>query len=271
MYKLVALDMDGTLLDDQKVISEQNKEAIKKAKENGCYVILATGRPKAGILRYQEQIKSPSIDEYLVVFNGALVINYNTDEIISETLIGQKDLKYFYDLSKKLNVNIHAFLRNQQLITPKMSKYTGVEASLNNIEANIVDFDSVGENEKVIKIMFVDEPSILDEAIKKLPQEIYENYTVVKSAPFFLEFLNKKVDKWNSIKTLGAYLGITEDEIICMGDAGNDLGMVKNAGLGIAMDNAFDEVKAVAKYITKNNNDAGVAYAIEKFVLNKDN
>ena len=264
---LIALDMDGTLLDDEKKISEDNKKAIMEAKNKGCYVVLSTGRPKAGIISYNESLKTGNINEYLIVFNGALVIDYNTDEIISETLLENEDFKYLYNLSLELNVNIHAFDQNQNLITPKNSKYTEVEASLNHIETHIVDFNKV--TDKMIKVMFIDEPEILDEAIKKLPQEIYDRYTVVKSAPFFLEFLNKKVDKGNAVLALGEYLNIKQEEIICMGDAGNDLGMVLKAGLGIAMENAFPEVKKAAKFITKSNNESGVAYAISKFVLEK--
>ena len=269
MYKLVALDMDGTLLDDKKNISLGNKEAIIEAKKNGCHVIIATGRPKKGIIKYQEQLKTNYLNEYLVVFNGALVIDYNTDEVIYESVLTGKDIHYLNNIAKDLNVNIHAFDYNQRLITPKNSKYTEVEASLNNIDINIENFDNYEINKKIIKIMLIDEPEVLKEAIKKLPKEVYDKYTVVMSAPFFLEFLNKEVDKWNAIKTLGAHLGITKDEIICMGDAGNDLGMIKNAGLGIAMENSFKEVLEEAKYITKNNNEDGVAYAINKFVLNK--
>lgn len=264
MYKLVALDMDGTLLDENKTITNENINAIKKAKEKGTTVVIATGRPKAGVIKYCEDLKGNG-DEYLINFNGAVVINYNTNEIISETLLEIEDLKYLYDLSIKYNVNIHAFDQYQKLITPKNSKYTEVEATLNQIETHIVDFNKV--NDRIIKVMFIDEPDYLQSVIDKLPHEIYDKYTVVRSAPFFLEFLNKEVDKWNAVLALGNHLGIKKEEIICMGDAGNDLGMVEKAGLGIAMENAFPEVKKAAKFITKSNNESGVAYAITKFIL----
>ena len=117
--------------------------------------------------------------------------------------------------------------------------------------------------------MMVDEPELLDEAISKLPKEVYDKYTVVKSAPFFLEFLNKKVNKGTGVELLASHLGVKQDEIITMGDAGNDLHMIEYAGMGIAMGNATDDIKAIANYITDSNSEDGVAKAIEKFVLNK--
>jgi Cof subfamily protein (haloacid dehalogenase superfamily) len=113
----------------------------------------------------------------------------------------------------------------------------------------------------------IDDPEILQKAVDNLPQEVYEKYTVVRSAPFFLEFLNKEVNKGVGVEMLAKHLGVKREEVITMGDAGNDLHMIEYAGMGIAMGNAFDEVKEAANYITDSNNEDGVAKAIEKFVL----
>jgi hypothetical protein len=100
-----------------------------------------------------------------------------------------------------------------------------------------------------------------------LPKELYEKYTIVRSAPYFLEFLNKKSNKGEAVKALANHLGIKQEEVMCIGDAPNDLHMIAYAGLGVAMENAFDEVKEVANFITSSNDESGVAKAIEKFVL----
>ena len=98
---------------------------------------------------------------------------------------------------------------------------------------------------------------------------MYEKYNVVKSATFYLEFLNKNCDKWIGIEKIAEHLGIIKDEIMCIGDADNDLGMISNCGFGVAMENAFESVKKYAKFITKSNNESGVAYAINKFINEK--
>ena len=117
--------------------------------------------------------------------------------------------------------------------------------------------------------MMVEEPEILQEAINNLPEYLYEKYTIVRSAPFFLEFLNKEVNKGVGVEALANSLGIKREEVICMGDAGNDEHMIRYSGFGVAMGNAFEEIKAVADFVTKSNNEDGVAYVIDQFVLNK--
>ena len=268
MYKIVAIDMDGTLLDDHKIISEENIKAIKEAKKKGVYVVLATGRPVEGLKHYLDELRIPQMKDYVACFNGAMVCDNNKETIISETFLEGRDYKRLYSLAKKININLHAFTLNG-CTSPKMSEYTKLEGDLNNIPIIIKDVSEIDDDAPIIKMMLVDPYEKLEEGIKKIPQEFYDDYMVVRSAPFFLEFLNKKCDKWEGIKNLADYLNVPYSDIICIGDAGNDLGMVKNAGLGIAMANSFKEVLDAAKFITKSNNDSGVAYAINKFVLEK--
>lgn len=266
MYKLVALDMDGTLLNEDKKISTENFNAIEKAKKKGVKVVLATGRPVKGISRYLEELNLLTDDDYAVAFNGAVVQNTKTGKVISENLLSLDDLKYLYDLSKKLSVNIH-LLTLGSCLTPKVNKYSQLEARINNIPLEIVDFNEIDNSTTIVKIMFIDEESILSEAIEKLPKEVYEKYTVVRSAPYFLEFINRKVNKGFGVELLAKSLGIKQEEVICMGDAGNDIHMIQYAGLGVAMGNAFPEIKEAANYVTKTNEEHGVAHVINKFIL----
>lgn len=269
MYKLVALDMDGTLLNEDKKISKENFKAIQKAKKNGVKVVLATGRPIKGINRYLEELNLLTEDDYAVAFNGAVVQNTKTGEVIAENLLALDDLEYLYNLSKKLSVNIHA-LTPTSCITPKVNEYSELESNMNNIPLEIVDFNKVDNSTTIVKIMFIDKEAILSKAIEKLPKEVYEKYTVVRSAPFFLEFINRKVNKGFGVELLAKNLGIKQEEVICMGDAGNDIHMIQYAGLGVAMGNAFPELKQIANYITKTNNENGVAHVINKFVLKNE-
>lgn len=269
MYKLVALDMDGTLLKEDKTISKENLAAIENAKKNGVKVILATGRPTKGIEKYLKQLNLISENDYAVAFNGAVVQNTKTGEIIAKNYMNLDDLEYLYSLSKELKVNIHA-LTPYSCITPKSNQYSELEATLNNIPLEILDFDNVDKDTTIVKIMFIDPENILNKAIEKLPKDIVDRYTIVRSAPYFLEFINKKVNKGFGVEVLANSLGINQEEVICMGDAGNDIHMIEYAGLGVAMGNAFPEVKKIANYITKTNEDHGVAHVINKFILNNE-
>lgn len=265
MYRLVAVDMDGTLLREDKTISNRTKNAIAKAVEKGVKVVLASGRPIAGLERYLEELNLLSEDDYVMSFNGSVLQNVKTREIVSKNILKGSDLKRLYELSRTIGVNIHAFTK-VGCITPVMNEYTELEGRINGIEVHEMDFDGIEEDEEVIKVMFIDPPEVLDAAMVHIPESFYNDYTVVKSAPFFLEFLNKKSSKGTCVKALGEYLAIKQEEIICIGDAENDLTMIEYAGLGVAMENAFEEVKAVADYVTFNNNDDGVAHVIEKFI-----
>ncbi|GAB6167831.1 sugar-phosphatase [Clostridium carnis] len=268
MYKLVAIDMDGTLLREDKSVSERTKKAIQAAKDKGVTVVLATGRPIEGVLRYLEELNMLGEEDYVLSYNGSLVQKTKTKEIVSKVTLKGSDLHYLKDLSDKLGVNIHAFWEKKGLITPKNSKYTKVEAEINNIKVTEIDFSTISNDENMIKIMMIDEPEVLGPAIEKLPKEVYDKYTVVKSTPYFLEFLNSSANKGTGVELLAKHLGIKREEIITFGDAGNDIHMIEYAGLGVAMENAFDEVKEIADYITDSNENDGVATAIEKFILN---
>lgn len=268
MYKLIALDMDGTLLREDKTISETTREAIKQAKAKGVKVVLASGRPVEGIQSYLEQLELVSGEDFVVSYNGAVVQNTKTKEVISRTVLKGKDLKELYVISKELGINIHAF-SGEGCITPEITKYSVLEGEINGIPVITKDYEGVADSEDIIKIMMVDEPEVLQEAIDKLPKEVYEKYTVVRSAPFFLEFLNKEVNKGIGVEALAKSLGIKREEVICMGDAGNDEHMIRYAGLGVAMGNAFEEIKEIADFVTKSNDEDGVAHVIEKFILNK--
>lgn len=269
MYKLIALDMDGTLLNEEKIISEANYAAIQEAKKNGMKVVLASGRPLEGLKRYLNELDLISDKDYVVAFNGALVQNTKSGHVISKTTLELQDYRDLYELSKELNVNIHA-LTESYVMTPKHSKYTQLEGDINNIPIEIIDVDKVDESTTIVKVMLIDEPELIDEIIEKIPEDFKKNYTIVRSAPFFLEFLHKSVNKGVGVAAVAEELNIKQEEIICVGDAGNDIHMIKYAGLGVAMDNASSEIKKAANYVTYTNVNDGVAHVINKFMLSEE-
>lgn len=265
MYKLIAVDMDGTLLREDKTISDKTKDRIKKSVEKGVKIVLASGRPIEGLERYLEELQLVTEDDFVMSFNGSVIQNAKTKAIISKNILKGSDLKALYRLAKQIGVNIHAFTK-QGCVTPIMNEYSQLEGRINGIEVHEVDFNTIDDNEDVIKVMFIDPEPVLAAAIEKIPHHVYEDFTVVRSAPYFLEFLNKASSKGTGVKALAEHLGIKREEIICIGDAGNDLDMIEYAGLGVAMGNAFEEVKAAADYVTLDNESDGVAHVIEKFI-----
>lgn len=269
MYKLVAIDMDGTLLNEKKEISQENYDMIQKAREQGKKVVIATGRPLIGIISHLNNLNLVSDEDYVVAYNGSLVQTTKSGKVVSQASLSREDYKELYDLSQECGVHIHA-LTDKEVITPVYNKYTQVEADINDIPIEVMGVEDVPDGMPIIKAMFIDDPEKLDKALEMLPQAIKDKYNILRSAPFFLEFLHKSANKGTGVKAVADALGYSAEEVICIGDAGNDLAMVEYAGLGVAMDNAFPELKDAADYITKSNEDHGVAHVIEKFMLGEE-
>lgn len=267
MYKLIALDMDGTLLNSQKQITARTKQAIAKAREKGVKVVLASGRPIDGMRDKLQELHLSSNEDFVLYYNGSMVQNIGSGEIIHHKIIDGLSAKLVANLANQLNVNTHAFSQVHGLITPKISEYTELEARINGLPITEMDFEQLEDDHPIIKAMIVAEPSLLQKAIEQLPPELYQQFTIVQSAPFFLEFLNTQSNKGVGVKAIAEHLGIEAKLIICMGDAENDHHMLQYAGLGIAMANAMEQTKQLADYITLSNDNDGVAVAIEKFVL----
>ncbi len=269
MYKLLAIDLDGTLLKSDGTISKANVEAIGEARKKGIRVVLATGRPLNGIKRYLKELNLIG-DEYVIVFNGAVTEKIKNFEVIREEGVSLKDLEEIYALSKKLHVDIHVHT-TQQCITPKINKFSEFEAGLNSIQLTEMKFEELPKDTEVIKMMLVGEKEKID-TISKLVDEYYLNkYTVVRSLEYYLEFLNKNANKGEALRQLAKMLNIDKEEIISIGDNENDINMIKFAGMGVAMANAEENVKANADYITSSNNEDGVAKVIKKFIFQEDN
>ncbi|PNI02218.1 Cof-type HAD-IIB family hydrolase [Vibrio diazotrophicus] len=268
MYKIIALDMDGTLLNSQKQITPRTKQAIALAKEQGVRVVLASGRPIDGMRSKLEELELTSDQDYVLHYNGSMVQNVATGEVIYKQIIDGKAAKTIAKLAAELGVNTHSFSQIHGLITPRVSEFTELESKINDgLKITEMDFSELEDDHPIIKTMIVAEPSLLSEAIKKIPAHLHQQFTVVQSAPHFLEFLNTQSNKGVGVKAIADHLGVPASQVMCMGDAENDHHMIEYAGMGIAMANAMEETKRIADYITLSNDEDGVAAAIEKFVL----
>ncbi len=268
--RLIAIDMDGTLLTPDHQISPVVKSAIHKAQARGITVVLASGRPYIGIQRYIAELGLDKPGQFCISYNGALVQRAEDGSCVAEVTLEHDDYLRFAQLSGELGVHFQA-LDKTHLYTPDkdISKYTVHEVSLTGIPLRYRAVEEMDPELRFPKLMMVDEPEILDEAIARLPAEIVENYTVLKSSPFYLEILNKQVNKGEGVRKLAELLGISADEVMAIGDHENDLAMVTYAGSGVAMGNAIDIVKKHARYQTLSNAEDGVALAIEKWALSE--
>jgi Cof subfamily protein (haloacid dehalogenase superfamily) len=268
LYKLIAIDIDGTLMNDRKEITKEVNDAIQAAKAKGVKVVICTGRPIVGVQSIIEELKLNDEEDFVITFNGALVQNTYSKDVESQITLTYENLKELHELSLKLDSPFQ-FFDTESLYTPnrEISRYTVHEAHINQIPIHYLPIDEVPKDMLIPKVMFIDEPERLNTIIANIPQIFWDKYTFVKSTPFFLEILDPSVSKGNAVKQLAEKLSIKQEEVICIGDGENDLSMVEYAGCGVAMANAVSVVKEVAQFHTLSNNENGVAYAIEKLVL----
>ncbi|KAA8998459.1 sugar-phosphatase [Affinibrenneria salicis] len=266
--ELIAIDMDGTLLTPEHQISPAVQRAIAAARQKGVRVVLATGRPYIGVARYLRELDLQE-GQFCITNNGALVQHAGSGDCVAQTTLSFDDYLYIEALARELGVHFHALDFSAVYTANKdISPYTVHESYLTGIPLKYRAVEEMDPQLTFPKVMMIDDPAVLDHAISRIPPSAFERYTIMKSAEYYLEILNKRVNKGEGVRMLAEHLHIARENVMTIGDQANDLAMIDYAGLGVAMGNATDEVKARAQFVTKTNAEDGVAWAIEKFVLN---
>lgn len=295
MYKMLVLDMDGTLLNEKQEISDVNKVAIKKIIDKGIKVVLASGRAYPGLISYLKELDLYEKGNYTIACSGALVMENVTEKIIYEEHIKPEDLALIHVVCEKLDLDISGYTIKDMLIHHE-NLFTRYDAIANKMKIKVVDFENLDKDEKIYKLNIINEsldvrqsmidyfptifpqdmtirekPKFNKHALSELwrfPEEIVNKYTIVRPLPFCIELLDKNSNKAVGVSVVAKKYGIHMDEIISMGDSGNDVHMLEEVGLGVAMANARSEAKEAANEVTLSNEENGVAVIIEKYFLN---
>ena len=269
-YKMLVTDMDYTLLNKEKKVSDRNREALRRAMEKGVHMVVATGRIYTSARIYAKLL---GLDTPIIASNGALI--KDASKTIFRDILSQDTVREMLRLCHKYGVYCHFFTENtiysEKLINVSLrytewNKYMGEE---DQVKIRIVDDgEEIVEAAKteVLKAVVFDED---DEKIQKLRDGIMETgiVSVSQSMKHNLEVMNKGVNKGNAVRILAQMYGINREEIIAIGDNENDISMIEYAGLGIAMGNAEELLKRAADHVTGDYQEDGVAEAIEKFIL----
>lgn len=266
-YKMLVLDLDDTLLRDDYTISTRNRERLIQAQEAGVYVVLASGRPTPAMLRYAEELKLKDFGSYLISFNGAMITDVKASETIFEQSLSKDQIHHLHDFSVENNVDIITYTEDA-IISESTSKYIDVEIDLTQMNFQKVDCFKSAVQQPAVKCIMLDEPTRLKDVEHILKTE-NPDQSVAISKPFFLEVMPQGIDKAASIERLANMLGIKQEEIVAVGNAGNDLTMIEYAGLGIWVDNVTPELRDRAQVIVSSNNNDGVAEVVEQYILRR--
>ena len=268
--KLIALDLDGTLLTSDKKISERNLAALKAAQAKGVKVVLTTGRPLKAMDFFLHELGTDGReDEYTITFNGGLV-QRNTGEILDKTVFSYDDVARIYEETDKLYIPLDAICEG--LVYQIQSDQDSLYAQFNPaLTFEPIDFSDLSSQQTYNKCVTAYAQEPLDAAIEQISPELFERYEIFKSREMLLEWSPKNVHKATGLEKLIAHLGIERSQVMACGDEANDLSMIEWAGLGVAMQNAVAIVKEAANVVTPMTNDEdAVAWAIEEYVLKED-
>jgi Cof subfamily protein (haloacid dehalogenase superfamily) len=264
-YKMIATDMDDTLLNSEGKISKEDKEAIMRAQKAGIKFVLASGRPTFAMRAFAKELELDKYGSYMLSYNGAIVTECATNKIWLEEKLTVEDAHKIYDLSREHNVDILTYV-DDEIATENSSEYIDVEVDLTGMPYRKVSCFKSTVTEPVVKCIMLEEPGYLKGVEEKLNELLKGEYSLAISKPFFLEVMKKGIDKGASLLKLAKKLGIKPEEIISVGDSYNDMTMLEVVGMPVAVENAKPEVKAISKFITTSNNNHGLKVVIEKFI-----
>ena len=290
MYKIVAIDLDGTMLNSYGIVTENTKNEIKKVIENGTDVIIASGRPVDSIKTIAQEIGSK---KYFIAGNGSIIYDIQNQEIIYEKFLSKEKVLEIIKICEENSISYNIYTENEILATSlkynvlyyhkeNLKKEESKKTKINLVK-NMYEYVKNADKEKFLKITICDKNSSIFHAIIKKLKDINEidvlevshmSKKVIKQGTeeipveyFYTEITADKVDKWYAVKFLMEKLELTQDEVMAIGDNLNDKKMIENAGMGIAMKGSTPEIKALAQYVTDANDQDGVAKVLEKYVL----
>ncbi|MFF2481845.1 Cof-type HAD-IIB family hydrolase [Paenibacillus sp. NPDC058071] len=263
MYKLIAIDVDDTLLNDELVVTEGTKLALAEAIQNGVTVTLATGRMYASARKIAEQIE---LNVPIITYQGSLVKTLLDGQVLYERYVPVPVVKQLYAFAEERGLHLQFYVDDVLYVKEDNERARNYSA-LSKIPFVVADdMESLLERPNT-KLLIIDEPAVLDRMIEELKPIVGGSVHMTKSKAHYLEFTHIEGTKGHALRFMAEHLGLGIEQTIAIGDAWNDREMIETAGLGVAMGNALPALKELANYVTLSNNEEGVKHVIDKFVL----
>lgn len=266
MYKMIAIDIDDTLLNDELTVTTGTKAAMKAAMELGVIVTLATGRMYASAKKIANQI---GLNVPLITYHGSLVKNLVDEKIVYERSVPTLDAQRIYQFCKEHNLHLQLYINDQVYAEEENEKIigygqlTGLDYYIEPDFTKLLDLPSQ-------KMLILEDADRIEPLTRQLRQIVSDEVHLTRSKPTYLEITHAEGKKSDAIIHLARHFGCDLSEVITIGDSWNDREMIEVAGLGVAMGNASPAIKELADYVTKSNNEEGVRHVIEKFILQRN-
>lgn len=270
-YKIMALDLDDTLLDDDKKISPMTLNALLDIQKAGMKIVLASGRPTYGLEKYAKELRLLTYGGYLVSYSGGKVTSCLDNTILVRNTIDLNLIPRIYDIVKSFDLPLLSYKRNSIITEDDTNEAVLQESMINNgmkIEG-VRDFVSAVDRPP-FKCVVMGSPVEIAQVRHALECEFPNQLSFHNPAPFLLDIVPFNVDKANALDFLLKDLDLDKSQLVAVGDSYNDVGMIQMAGLGVAMANATEAVKQCASYVTKSNNEDGIVHLINKHILGEE-
>ena len=264
-YRAIALDLDGTLTNHEKVVTPKTREALLQASAKGAVIILASGRPTYGIEPVAECLELNKQGGYILSYNGGNIVNAKTGEKLFSQFLPDEVIPELYAYAEENGHALLGYAGNEIITEMPDDQYVKEESRINKMNIRKVENLFEAMEPHPTKLLMTGDPTLMLKAEEELVEKLGDRRDIFRSAPFFLELVPKGIDKAKSLTRLLAKINLTPSDLIAFGDGYNDLSMLKLAGMGVAMENAAPEVRAEADYVTLSNEEDGVAAALEHF------
>ena len=264
-YRVIALDIDGTLTTSKKTITPETVEAVIDLQKKGVYVVIASGRSEYGFRHIADELKIGEFGNYVMSFNGGRIIKYSTKEAVYDKPLNLSFLPEIYDIAVRYGVGILGYDRDCLVSGNGIDKYQEYDAWACRMHLKEV-YDFPNHFSKAFnKCLLTGDPEKLSAILPDIKKQLEGRLDVCLSDPYFMEILPYGIHKAAGLAKLLERLGCTRKELVCVGDGGNDITMIEYAGLGVAMANSTPEVLAKADYVTSSNDEDGVLKVIREF------
>lgn len=264
-FRAIALDLDGTLTNHDKVVTPRTRQALLLAESKGAIIILASGRPTYGIVPVAECLELEKRGGYILSYNGGNIVNAKTGEKLFSQFLPDAEIPILYKYAKEKNHALLGYAGNEIITEMPDDQYVKEESRINKMNIRKVDNLLDALEPHPTKLLMTGDPTDMIKAEEELVEILGEKMDIFRSAPFFLELVPKGIDKAQSLLRLLSKINLTPADLMAFGDGYNDLSMLKLAGVGVAMANAAPEVRADADYVTLSNEEDGVAEALLHF------
>ena len=262
-YKLLAADMDGTLLNDRSQITERTKTALQAAVDAGMIFVTSTGRPMCSVEKVNALFTK---DLPFIIYNGAMAVMGKSGRTLFSKALGFEYAKVIYNIGVARDIAV-VLWSNDELYISRDCEAIRDYYTISNVAPRIIDDINDFQGRYICKMIWIDSPEKAAKYQNEMNAYFGGSVNVHTSRPYLLEFVDAGASKALALEAIGLEFGIDKSEMIAVGDGYNDISMLEYAGLGVAMDNAPDDIKKVCSYITLSNNDDGVAAVIYKYFL----